>query len=332
MTAIAPNTRDVERRVAAMRRFSRFYTRRIGVLQDRFLQSPFSLAEARVLYELTQHDRPTATELCACLDLDPGYLSRILRGFGERGLVTKTPSPEDRRQSRLALTAKGRKAFAPLERRSHDDVAAMLGALPDADQERVVAAMGAIERLIGEPKLKPDGEPPRYMLRPPRAGDMGWVVARHAAIYAQEYDWGARFEGLCAEIVAQMIASHDPERDRHWIAEMDGEPVGSVFVVRASDDTAKLRLLLVEPKARGHGIGSRLVNECIRFARDAGYTKMTLWTHSVLTAARRIYQAAGFRLVAQNEHADWGVPVVSETWELELSSVVSGPAGSADTR
>jgi DNA-binding MarR family transcriptional regulator/GNAT superfamily N-acetyltransferase len=309
---------ETERRVAAMRRFSRFYTRRIGVLQDRFLQSPFSLAEARVLYELTQRERPTATELAACLDLDAGYLSRILRGFAERGLVTKTPSPEDRRQSRLALTPKGRKAYAPLERRSHDDVAAMLGALPEADQERVLAAMGTIERLIGEPRREPTAEQRSYVLRAPLTGEMGWVVARHAALYAQEYGWGARFEGLCAEIVAEMIATYDPARDRHWIAEMDGEPVGSVFCVKASDEVAKIRLLLVEPKARGHGIGARLVDECITFARAAGYKKMTLWTHSVLTAARRIYQAAGFELLAQWEHADWGVPVVGETWDREL--------------
>jgi DNA-binding MarR family transcriptional regulator/GNAT superfamily N-acetyltransferase len=318
MPAIATTRRETEGRVAAMRRFSRFYTRRLGVLQDRFLGSPFSLAEARVLYELTQRDRPTATELCASLDLDPGYLSRILRGFAERGLVTKTPAPEDRRQSRLALTAKGRKAYAPLERRSHDDVAAMLGALADADQERVLAAMGMIERLIGEPQHETSAAQPAYTLRPPRTGEMGWVVARHAALYAQEYGWGARFEGLCAEIVAEMIATHDPAHDRHWIAELDGEPVGSVFCVKASDEVAKIRLLLVEPRARGHGIGTRLVDECIAFARAAGYRRMTLWTHSVLIAARKIYQAAGFRLVAQKEHADWGVPVVGETWEMEL--------------
>jgi DNA-binding MarR family transcriptional regulator/GNAT superfamily N-acetyltransferase len=310
---------ETERRVAAMRQFSRFYTRRIGVLQDRFLQSPFSLAEARVLYELTQRDRPTATELCACLDLDAGYLSRILRGFAERGLVTKTPAPEDRRQSRLALTPKGRKAYAPLERRSHDDVAAMLGALPDAEQERVLAAMGTIERLIGAPQREQEAAQPAYTLRAPRAGDLGWVVARHAVLYAQDYGWvGPRFEGLCAEIVAEMIATYDPARDRHWIAEMDGEPVGSVFCVKASDEVAKIRLLLVEPNARGHGIGARLVDECVTFARAAGYRKMTLWTHSVLVAARRIYQAAGFELVAQWEHADWGTPVVGETWEREL--------------
>jgi DNA-binding MarR family transcriptional regulator/GNAT superfamily N-acetyltransferase len=319
MPATATTSHEAEHRVAAMRRFSRFYTRRLGVLQDRFLGSPFSLAEARVLYELTQRDRPTATEVCASLDLDPGYLSRILRGFAERGLVTKTPSPEDRRQSRLALTAKGRKAYAPLERRSHDDVAAMLGALADADQARVLAAMGAIEQLIGEPQRAANGANSTYALRSPRAGEMGWVVARHAALYARDYGWESpRFEGLCAEIVAEMIASHDPACDRHWIAEMDGEPAGSVFCVKETDEVAKLRLLLVEPKARGHGIGARLVDECVRFARAAGYRKMTLWTHSVLVPARRIYEAAGFRLVTQWEHADWGVPLVGETWDMEL--------------
>jgi len=319
MRAQAQAATDIDARVAAVRRFSRFYSRRLGMLQDAFLQTEFSLAEARVLYELTQRERATATELSASLDLDAGYLSRILRGFAERGLVSKTPAPDDRRQSRLALTAKGRKAYAPLERRSHDDVATMLGAMADADQARVVAAMGTIERLIGEPRREADTTQPAYALREPRAGDMGWVVARHAALYAQDDGWTSpRFEGLCAGIVAEMIAKHDPARDRHWIAEMDGEPVGSAFIVRETDAVAKLRLLLVEPKARGHGIGTRLVDECVAFARAAGYRKMTLWTHSVLLAARRIYQAAGFRLVAQWKHADWGVPLVGETWERGL--------------
>jgi DNA-binding MarR family transcriptional regulator/GNAT superfamily N-acetyltransferase len=318
MPAIAAAS-QTEDRVAAMRRFSRFYTRRLGVLDDRFLDSPFGLAEARVLYELTQRERATATELCASLDLDAGYLSRILRGFAERGLVSKTPAPEDRRQSRLALTAKGRKAYAPLERRSHDDVARMLGALTDAEQERVLAAMGTIERLIGEPARGADAAPSAYVLRSPRAGDMGWVVARHAALYAQEYGWTSpRFEALCAGIVAEMINTHDPARERHWIAEMDGEPVGSVFCVKASDEVAKIRLLLVDPIARSHGIGTRLVDECVAFARAAGYRRMTLWTHSVLVAARKIYQGAGFELVKQWEHADFGVPVVGETWDMEL--------------
>jgi len=309
--------RDIEPRIAAVRRFSRFYTRRLGLLHDGFLDSPFSLAEARVLYELSRREATTASAVAAELDLDPGYLSRILRSFAECGLVSRTRSSEDRRQSRLALTAKGRRAFAPLERRSHDDVAAMLDGLSGPEQERVVGAMGAIERLIGaREQIAHDHR--GYVLRPPRTGEMGWVVARHAVLYGQEYGWGARFEGLCAEIVAEMIARHDPARDRFFIADMDGEPVGSVFVVKETDDVARLRLLLVEPKARGLGIGKRLVDECIAFARGAGYASMTLWTHSILTAARRIYQDAGFTKVAEKPHADWGVAVVGETWEREL--------------
>ncbi len=318
MPAVARASRETEQRVAAMRRFSRFYTRRIGLLQDRFLDSPFSLAEARVLHELTGRDRPTATDIGAALDLDPGYLSRILRGFADRGLITKTPAPEDRRQSRLALTAKGRKAFAPLERRSHDDVAAMLGALADADQERVLACMGTIERLIGGPQGEPVGARHGYALREPRAGDLGWVVKRHGELYAQEYGWGAAFEGLCAGIVAHFVEHHDPARERCWIADRDGGPVGSVFLERGSDEIAKLRLLLVDPKARGLGIGTRLVDECIGFAGACGYRKISLWTRSVLLDARRIYQRAGFRRVAAKPHAEFGMTFSEETWEREL--------------
>ncbi len=314
MAAAAKSLPAMEERVAAVRRFARFYTRRIGVLQDHFLQSPFSLAEARVLYELAHRDKPTATELAAGLDLDPGYLSRILRGFEERGFVAKTRSPDDRRQSRLAITAKGRMAFAPLERRSQDDVAAMLGALPSAEQDRVVAAMGAIERLIGGR----DDAAPSYVLRPPAPGDLGWVVARHGALYAQEYGWGTSFEGLCAEIVAQYVKTHDPARARCWIADIDGEPVGCVFLEKGSDEIAKLRLLLVDPKARGLGIGTRLVDECIRFARAAGYRKISLWTRSVLVDARRIYQGAGFKRTASKPHAEYGMKFFEETWELKL--------------
>ncbi len=313
MAAAAKSLPAMEERVAAVRRFARFYTRRIGVLQDHFLQSPFSLAEARVLYELAHRDKPTATELAAGLDLDPGYLSRILRGFEERGFVAKTRSPDDRRQSRLAITAKGRMAFAPLERRSQDDVAAMLGALPSAEQDRVVAAMGAIERLIGgRDKAR------SYVLRPPAPGDLGWVVARHGALYAQEYGWGTSFEGLCAEIVARYVKTHDPARARCWIADIDGEPVGCVFLEKGSDEVAKLRLLLVDPKARGLGIGTRLVDECIRFARAAGYRKISLWTRSVLVDARRIYQGAGFKRTASKPHAEYGMKFFEETWELKL--------------
>jgi DNA-binding MarR family transcriptional regulator/GNAT superfamily N-acetyltransferase len=309
-----PST-DIDTRVAAVRRFSRFYSRRLGMLQDAFLQTAFSLAEARVLYELAQRDKPTATEVAAALGIDRGYLSRILRDFSERDLVRKTSSRADGRQTLLSLTARGRQAFAAINQRSQDDVGAMLSAMSAGDQARVVAAMGAIEQLICG---KQDAGPRPYVLRPPRTGDMGWVVARHAVLYGQEYGWGPQFEGLCAEIVAQMVARYDPARDRHMIADVDGEPVGSAFVVKDSDEVARLRLLLVEPKARGLGIGKRLVDECLAFARAAGYRKMTLWTHSVLTAAREIYRKAGFEKIAEERHAEWGVEVVGETWERAL--------------
>jgi DNA-binding MarR family transcriptional regulator/GNAT superfamily N-acetyltransferase len=305
---------DFEQRIGAVRRFNRLYTRRIGVLQDGFLKTPYSLAEARVLYELARRDTATATEIAAELGLDHGYLSRILRGFGERGLVVKTASPNDRRQSLLSLTAKGRLAFAPLEERSQNEVAAMIGALSVADQERVVAAMRTIERSLCE---APAPQVP-YVLRPPRSGDMGWVVARHGVLYGEEYGWDERLEALTAEIVAAFVRNHDPKRERCWIAERDGENVGSVFLVRETDEVARLRLLLVEPKARGLGIGARLVEETLRFAREARYRKVTLWTHSVLVAARRIYERAGFKLVATKEHDEFGKTLVGETWELDL--------------
>jgi DNA-binding MarR family transcriptional regulator/ribosomal protein S18 acetylase RimI-like enzyme len=310
----------MEARVAAVRRFSRFYSRRLGMLQDAFLKTPYSLAEARVLYELAHREKPTASEIADALGIDRGYLSRILRGFIEKGLVYKTSSRADGRQNLLSLTTRGRVTFASIDNRSQNDVAAMLKAIAAPDQERVVAAMGAIERLIEGAARTPDaGDRARaYILRPPRTGELGWVVARHAVLYAQEYGWGPSFEGLCAEIIAEMVAKYDAARDRFLIADIDGEPVGSVFVVKESDDTARLRLLLVEPKARGLGIGKRLVAESLAFARGAGYAKMTLWTHSILTAARKIYQDAGFIKVAEQPHADWGVPVVGETWEMTL--------------
>jgi DNA-binding MarR family transcriptional regulator/N-acetylglutamate synthase-like GNAT family acetyltransferase len=309
---------DMEQRVAAVRRFSRFYTRQLGCLQDMFLQTPFSLAEARVLYELAHRDKPTATAIADELGLDRAYLSRILRGFADRDLIFKTPSRQDGRQVLLSLTTKGRLAFASIDERSQGDVAGMLEKIPVPAQERVVGAMGAIERLIGGQADEPDAARPAYVLRPPRAGDMGWIVARHGALYAQEHGWGQRFEGLCAEIVAEFCRDNDPARERCWIADIDGEPVGCVFLVRASDEVAKLRLILVEPRARGLGIGSRLVEECIGFARAAGYKTMTLWTQSVLVSARRIYEAAGFRCVASEAHAEFGVALTGETWERAL--------------
>lgn len=304
-------------RIDAVRRFNRFYTQQIGLLQGRPVFNPYSLTEARVLYELTHRDQCTATTLATALGLDHGYLSRILRRFTEDGLITKNRAAGDGRQSLLSLTAKGRKTFAPIDRRSHDQVAAMLGRIPAAGQERVVAAMGTIESIVAEEKAGKAA----YVLRPHRTGDMGWVVARHAVLYGAEYGWDSSIEALTAEIVGTFLKNFDPARERCWIAEIGGEPVGSVFLVREKNNVARLRLLLVEPQARGLGIGKRLVDECIGFAREAGYRKITLWTHGVLTAARAIYQQAGFQLTEQWVHDDFGKPEPSETWELDLQSL-----------
>ena len=305
---------DLDQRVAAVRRFNRFYTRQIGLLGEGYLKSPFSLSEVRVLYELAHRETPTAAELSRDLGLDAGYLSRILRGFEKRRLITRTPSDTDGRQSHLGLTARGQAAIAPLERRSHEEIGATLGSLPAAEQARLVEAMHAIEGILGAP---PERKVP-YVLRPHRPGDMGWVVHRHGALYAQEYGWDERFEAMVAEIVAKFIHAYDQKKERCWIAEKDGEIVGSVFLVKQSKSVAKLRLLLVEPTARGLGIGARLVDECIRFARHAGYRKMILWTNSILRAARHIYEEAGFRMVHEERHHSFGHDLVGETWEREL--------------
>ena len=308
--------RELEQRVEAARRFNRFYTRQIGVLHEGAYNSPFSLTEVRVLYELAHRDQPTATALSRDLGLDAGYLSRMLRGFERRGLVLKTRSPADGRQSHLSLTALGRKVFGPLNARSHDEVAAMLGGLSAAAQARVVGAMQTIERLLGD---RAESLPPAScVLRPPLPGELGWVVQRHGAVYAREYGYNEQFEALVAEIVAHFVQRYDAKRERCWIAEQGGEPVGSVFLVERSKTVAQLRLLLVEPKARGSGLGTRLVDECVRFARRAGYRKITLWTQSELRAARRLYQAAGFRVVRRERNRSFGKDLVSETWELEL--------------
>ena len=305
---------ELEQRVEMARRFNRFYTRRIGVLGEGAYKSAFSLTEVRVLYELAHRDKPTATALGRDLGLDAGYLSRILRGFERRGLVSKTRSPADGRQSHLSLTVQGRKVFAPLNARSHDEVAAMLGGLSAAQQARLVGAMRTMEGLLGGLS-----EPPApYRLRPPQPGDLGWVVHRHGAVYAQEYGYNEQFEALVAEIVAHFVQRYNAIRARCWIAEQDGEVVGSVFLVERSKTVAQLRLLLVEPQARGSGLGTRLVDECVRCARAAGYRKIMLWTQSELRAARRLYQAAGFRVVGKEKNHSFGKDLVSETWELEL--------------
>jgi DNA-binding MarR family transcriptional regulator/GNAT superfamily N-acetyltransferase len=302
----------LDRRVAAIRRFNRFYTRQIGVLGDGYLGSPFSLSEVRVLYELAHRDESTASELSRELGLDAGYLSRMLRGFEQHGLVGRRRSASDGRRSLLSLTEHGRAVFAPLDAGARDQIAGLLGGLSTEEQERVVAAMGTIERLLGD---RGEARVP-YLLRPPQPGDMGWVVQRHGALYAQEYGYDERFEALIAEIVAAFVQRFDPKRERCWIAEMEGENVGCVFLVRESEAVAKLRLFLVEPRARGLGIGTRLVDECLRFARSTGYRKITLWTQSELTAARRIYERVGFRLVHTEPHHSFGKDLVGETWEL----------------
>jgi DNA-binding MarR family transcriptional regulator/N-acetylglutamate synthase-like GNAT family acetyltransferase len=305
---------DFAGRVGEVRHFNRFWTRQIGVLREGYLESPFSLTEVRVIYELAHREETMASELGEELGLDAGYLSRILRGFEKHGLMQKRPSEADGRCRLLRLTESGREAFAPLDARSRNEIGAMLGGMSIAGQERLVKAMRAIEGLLS---VRPDPVVP-YLLRPPQPGDMGWVVHRHGFLYAREYGWDERFEALVAEIVAKFIQHYDPRAERCWIAERDGEVVGCVFLVRESEETAKLRLLLVEPEARGLGIGSRLVEECIRFARQAGYRKIMLWTNDVLNSARRIYEAMGFQLVHEKPHHSFGHDLVGQTWELML--------------
>ena len=299
--------------VSAIRGFNRFYTRKIGVV-DGVASSPFSLAEARVLYELAHREQPTATDIRKELGLDAGYMSRILRGFERRKLVTREQSKTDERQRFLSLTAKGRKAFAPLDERSNRDVAAMLEKLSPTERQQLLDAVQTVGRLLGD---KAEPRTP-YLVRQHQPGDMGWIVHRQAILYAEEYGWDGTYEALAAEIVAQFIKNYDPKCERCWIAEKDGERVGAVFVAKASDETAKLRLLHVEPEARGLGIGRRLVDECVRFARQAGYQKMTLWTQSILHAARHLYKQAGFRIVREEQHHSFGKDLTAETWELEL--------------
>lgn len=310
MTTNPPLVQQIE----AMRRFNRFYTKEIGVLHEGLLNSPFSLTEARVIYELAHHEQTTATQLGNELGLDAGYLSRILRSFAKRGLIAKQPSPTDGRQTLIGLTAQGQAAFATINARSREEIGERLATLPAAEQQRLIEAMTTIEQILGAaPELRVP-----YLLRPHQPGDMGWVVHRHGALYAQAYGWDETFEALVAQIVADFINHFDAKRERCWMAEREGAIVGSVFVVQQSAEVAKLRLLLVEPSARGLGIGQRLVDECIRFARQVGYRKLMLWTNSILLPARRIYEKAGFTLVASEPHHSFGHDLVGETWELPL--------------
>ncbi len=304
------------RQVAAVRGFNRFYTRQIGVLDRGFLDSPFSLTEVRVLYELSARDGLTATDLGRDLGLDAGYLSRLLQGFRARKLIQTAASPTDGRQSILRLSARGRKVFAGLEARQVGSVRRMLGRLADHERRNLIAAMRMIEGALGKPAATAGKA--AYVLRRPRAGDLGWVIHRQGVLYNQEYGWDETFEALVAGIVADFVRTFDPRRERCWIAERDGEVVGSIFCVKKTASVARLRMLYVEPSARGLGIGKRLVEECVRFARRAGYRRMTLWTNDVLHAARAIYVQEGFRLVNEESHHSWGHDLVSQTWEMVL--------------
>jgi DNA-binding MarR family transcriptional regulator/GNAT superfamily N-acetyltransferase len=300
--------------VAAVRHFNRFYTRQIGLLDEGLHHSPFSLTEVRVLYEIFHHPGVTATRVREVLALDAGYLSRILRGLRRQGLVSARTSAADRRRRTLTLTDRGLRTFEGLNARSSEEVGTMLARLSGPQRRELVRAMRGIEGLLGLPAVSSD----EVVLRGPLPGELGWVVKRHGEIYTAEYGWNAEFEGLVAGIVGQFVTSFDPRVERCWIAQLRGEPAGSVFLVKDTAKVAKLRLLLVEPWARGHGAGTRLVDACLAFARDVGYTKVRLWTNAELDAARRVYERAGFRMVEETRARRFGQHQVFQTWELDL--------------
>ena len=303
--------------VERVRAFNRFYTEQIGVLDEHLLNSDYSLTEVRVLYEINARKSAMAVEVGAELGLDRGYLSRILQRFAREGLVKRRPAPADARASLLSLTAKGRRVFGSLDTRANEQVATLLQTSSSSDRHRLLAAMSTIEDVLAAPV----GSARTVLLREPRSGELGWIVYRHGALYAQEYNYDERFEGLVAKIVGEFVEHFDAQRERCWVAEQNGEVVGSVFLVRGTESIAKLRLLYVEPSARGQGIGEKLIAECVAFARAAGYAKITLWTQSELLAARRLYEKAGFSLVKQDLHCSFGREgLIAETWELSLGS------------
>jgi DNA-binding MarR family transcriptional regulator/GNAT superfamily N-acetyltransferase len=306
--------KTLESQVAAIRGFSRFYTRKLGIIEPKLLDSPYTLQEARIIYEIAHHDGCTATDLVRDLDLDAGFVSRTLQALQRRQIVTRKPSKTDKRVNEVTLTAKGRSAASDLDDRSRREVAALLKQLDGGRRAAVVQAMSTIEQSMEPAAQKPAG----FLLRSHRVGDIGWVISRHGAAYAEQYGWDISFEALVAEICAQFLRSFDPSCEHCWIAEIDGEPVGSIFLVKGNEGFGKLRLLLVEEKARGLGVGRALVEQCIRFAREKGYKGITLWTQSILVAARGIYARAGFRLVKEEKHHSFGQDLVGETWEREL--------------
>ena len=316
MTSMTDTARPVApERTAELRAFTRFYTSVLGVLDEGLLHTPYSLTEGRTVFELAQQDATDLADLRRRLGVDAGYMSRIVTRLEADGLLTRERSTVDARRQVLRLTDQGRAVFATLDARSAEQAAELLGRLPDPIQERVLAAMGMIRTVLGD---EPTERSRTVVLRPPEPGDHGWVVARHGALYAAEYGWNASMEGLVARIVGDFVADHDPAREGAWIAEVDGEPVGCVFCVARDETTAQLRLLLVEPSARGLGIGARLVDECLRFARRAGYASIVLWTNDVLVSARRIYEAAGFTLVEEEPHHSFGQDLVGQTWARDL--------------
>lgn len=311
---------DLGGQVEALRSFNRAYTRQIGVLQEHLLESPFSLTEARVLYEIAQRDDVTARALADDLGLDAGYLSRMLACFQRRGLVVRKRSGADGRARLLRVSRKGRAAFGRLDRASREQVGGLLRSLAPPDREQLVDAMARIQAVLGLGREAAASPASPWRLRAPQPGDMGWVIQGHGALYAAEYGWDGEFEALVAEIVARFVRRFDPDRERCWIAEKGGANVGCIFCVRRTRTVAQLRLLLVEPSARGLGIGARLVDECIAFARAAGYRGMTLWTNDVLVEARHLYERAGFRLAREHRHRSFGRDLVGQTWELDLGA------------
>jgi DNA-binding MarR family transcriptional regulator/GNAT superfamily N-acetyltransferase len=308
---------DIERdRTSSVRAFNRFWTRRIGVLDEHLLASGFGLPQARVIYELAQREGVSAADLARELSLDPGYLSRLLGDLDKRGLVARERPAGDGRLQLLSLTDAGREAFRMLDARSSEAVAGMLAPLSPADRGRLIAGMAAIREAFGD---RPPSAAEPIVLRGLQTGDVGWIIHRQGLLYAEEHGWDETYEALAAEILAAFVSRFDARRERAWIAEMNGAIAGSVFLVRQSDEVARLRLLYVEPSARGLGLGSRLVRECIAFARRRGYRVLTLWTNDVLAAARRIYEREGFRLVSEDRHRSFGKDLVGQTWEMRLT-------------
>ena len=308
---------EVRAQVELVRRFNRFYTRKIGVLEEGLLASPFTLTQARILFELGTRQTTTAGELIDILGLDPGYLSRILQSFVQKRLVTRERSMEDGRRAQLSLTAKGRRAFGELDRKSRASTGDLVSPLSPSQRKRLLGAMQALQETLSEPDA---ARTPVITIREHQIGDMGWAIEQHGRLYAEEFGWNGEFEALVATLFARFAANRDPVSERFWVAEVNGERVGCVFIVRNEKDprAAQLRCLLVDPRARGLGLGRRLVDECIQFARSVGYERMLLWTNDVLTAARQIYESAGFSLVEESPHRSFGHDLIGQVWARTL--------------